>query len=417
MNESPLLALIFLLGSSLITGLSSCIERIGRLQAATLAKKQKKLIHSLFQIKTRDHLTYALNFSKNIFLVLYTLTALPLAFKFSHENITTRFFVISGLIILAIPVITNTLFKFIGLLRPHAYFLYISQISAIFILPLWPFILFFLRIFKNILPTSQNSGSFFIKNKMLEFLDDSELSPHISPQDKKLILSIISFKDRIARKIMVPRIDMFTLSSNTTIKKAAENFLEQGYSRIPVWKDTVDHVIGALYYKDLLNLYFVSNSNPEILEQPIEKLIKPIVYSPETKKISHLLQEFLNQQIHMAIVVDEYGGTEGIITIEDILEELVGEIIDEYDDKEESQFVVLPSGGWIIDAKMTLIDIEEELGIKIPENPEYDTIGGFIFYKSGAIPSKGWNFHHNDFDLEVLSSSERSLEKIRITSH
>ena len=153
------------------------------------------------------------------------------------------------------------------------------------------------------------------------------------------------------------------------------------------------------------------------LDTPIEKIAKPILYTPETKKISSLLQEFRSKQIHLAIVVDEYGGTEGIVTIEDILEELVGEIADEYDIAEEVLFTPLPDGGWIVDAKMSIIDIEEELGVKIPQGPEYDTIGGYIFHRAGAIPLKGWRIHHDEFDLEVLSSSERSIEKIRITPH
>ena len=216
---------------------------------------------------------------------------------------------------------------------------------------------------------------------------------------------------------MVPRIDMFTLSDATSIKKAAQAFLEEGYSRIPVWKENVDNIVGALYYKDLLNLYFHASQSPNDLNSPIKNLLKPIVYAPETKKISQLLQVFRNKQIHLAIVVDEYGGTEGIVTIEDILEELVGEIADEYDYDEESLFTILPSGGWIVDAKMTIIDIEDELGINIPQSPEYDTVGGYIFHKAGAIPPKGWRLHQDDFDLEVLSSSERTVEKIRITPH
>jgi len=113
--------------------------------------------------------------------------------------------------------------------------------------------------------------------------------------------------------------------------------------------------------------------------------------------------------------VDEYGGTEGVVTIEDILEELVGEIADEYDDaQEEILFTPYPQGGWIVDAKMNIIDIEKELGILIPHSPEYDTLGGYIFHRAGAIPTKGWRIHHENFDLEILKSSERIIEKVRI---
>ena len=209
----------------------------------------------------------------------------------------------------------------------------------------------------------------------------------------------------------MPRIDVFSLPSETTIEEAAKRFLEEGYSRIPVYKDNVDHIIGVLLYKDVLKTYASSKK----LQMPIENLVKPVLYTPETKKISHLLQEFRSKQTHLAIVVDEYGGTEGIVTIEDILEELVGEIADEYDIGEEVLYTSVPGGGWIVDARMTIVDIEEDLGIKLPPSPEYDTIGGYIYHKAGAIPSKGWRIHHEDFDLEILSSDERSIDKIRIT--
>ncbi|HEY5260013.1 MAG TPA: hemolysin family protein, partial [Rhabdochlamydiaceae bacterium] len=227
------------------------------------------------------------------------------------------------------------------------------------------------------------------------------------------ILSIASFKDRMAREVMVPRIDVFSLPSDTTLQEAIDHFLKEGYSRIPIYRDTVDHIIGVLLYKDILKHAL----NRSASQDSIEKLIKPVLYTPETKKISHLLQEFRGKQIHLAIVVDEYGGTEGIVTIEDILEELVGEIADEYDIDQELQFSSLPAGGWVVDAKMGIVDIEEDLGVKIPQSPEYDTIGGYIFHRAGAIPSKGWRIHLDDYDIEVLSSDERSIEKIRITPH
>ena len=150
---------------------------------------------------------------------------------------------------------------------------------------------------------------------------------------------------------------------------------------------------------------------------PLEQLIKPILYTPETKKISRLLQEFRQKQIHLAIVVDEYGGTEGIITIEDILEEIVGEIADEHDILEEEKlYFPFPGGGWIVDGKMNVLDIEKELGIQIPPSPEYDTIGGYVFHRAGTIPSKGWKIHQDLFDLEVLSSNERAIEKVILLS-
>ena len=172
-----------------------------------------------------------------------------------------------------------------------------------------------------------------------------------------------------------------------------------------------------MLYKDLLKFYAGATSGEITLDSPLESIAKPVIYSPENKKITHLLQEFRNKQLHMAIIVDEYGGTEGIVTIEDILEELVGEIEDEYDIEEDQPFFALPDGSWIVDAKMNILDIEEQLGIQIPPLPEYETIGGYVFHCAGTIPAKGWRLMHDEFDLEVLSTTERSVKKIKIIPH
>lgn len=252
-----------------------------------------------------------------------------------------------------------------------------------------------------------------IRQKIVGIIQESIPTKSLDAEDKKLIESVVSFKDRVVREVMVPRIDIFSLSCDTSIEEAASLVLEQGFSRIPVFKGSVDHIVGVLMYKDILAVY-AKKEEESHLKQSISTLLKPVLYTPETKKISRLLQEFRDKQTHLAIVVDEYGGTEGIVTIEDILEEIVGEISDEYD-KEEKLFSLLPHGGWIVDARMGILDIEEELGLKVPQDGEYDTIGGYVFHRAGSIPSKGLLIHHDDFELEILSSNDRCIKKVRIT--
>lgn len=251
-----------------------------------------------------------------------------------------------------------------------------------------------------------------IKEKIVDIIQETITSAKLDPNEKRLIESVVTFKDRVVREVMVPRVDLFCLPAETSIEEAAILSIEKGYSRIPVYSNNIDNIIGVLMYKDILSLHVNSRKNTS-LDKPVESILKPVLYTPETKKISNLLQEFRNKQMHLAIVVDEYGGTEGIVTIEDILEEIVGEIADEYD-KEEKLFTLLPHGGWIIDARMSILDIEEKLGLKIPQDGEYDTIGGYVFHRAGSIPSKGLLIQHNDFELEILSSDDRSIKKIRV---
>lgn len=253
------------------------------------------------------------------------------------------------------------------------------------------------------------------KQEIIDIVQETDVSQELSVHDKKLFESVLTFKDLIAREVMVPRVDMFALPAETSIKDCAKQLDEEGYSRVPVFKNTVDNIIGVLMYKDLLKKFQESETShdPKILAAPIESLVKPILYTPETKKLSQLLQEFRKKQVHLAIVVDEYGGTEGIVTIEDILEEIVGDIADEYDE-EADQFTSLPDGSWVVDPRMSILDAEEQFGIEFPQEGDYDTIGGYIFHCAGAIPARGFVIHNDEFEIEILRSSERSVEKVKI---
>lgn len=251
--------------------------------------------------------------------------------------------------------------------------------------------------------------------ELIEIFHEADLTKDLNPHEKKMIESLLSFRERIAREVMVPRVDLFSLKADTTIKEAANLLQSEGYSRTPVYRQNIDDIVGVLMYKDIMAKYmeYEQKGDPKLLDVSIETIVKPPLYAPETKKISSLLQDFRKKQVHLAIIVDEYGGTEGIVTIEDILEEIVGEIEDEYDE-EENLFIQQPDGSWVIDARTSILDVEEQLGISIPQEGDYDTVGGYIFHQAGAIPSKGFVVHHDDFTLEILRSNDRFVEKVKI---
>jgi putative hemolysin len=236
--------------------------------------------------------------------------------------------------------------------------------------------------------------------------------------DKRLVSSVLNFRSRIAREIMKPRVELFCIPDNISLHQAALMLQKEGYSRVPVYHDTVDSIVGVLFYKDVLSRYAeaaTAGENREtLLSSPIKGLIKNVYYCPETKKISSLLQEFRKRKTHLAVIVDEYGGTSGLVTIEDILEEIVGEISDEYDEQ-ENLFERLPGGGWLVDARMNLLDVEEEMGIVIPQEEDYDTLAGYIFYRVGSIPQAGLILHHDNFEIEITKSNDRMVEEVRIT--
>jgi len=310
--------------------------------------------------------------------------------------------------------------RILGMRFPEKMLRFSAPFSSIFMFLAFPITFLFLKISQSfsrtiyldqiLEPDSQT------KQEIIDIIHEAELSPGINTHDKKLIESVLSFRERIAREVMVPRVNVFSLPSNTTIKEAATLLAPEGYSRTPVYRTTIDDITGVLMYKDILTKFreYEQNGNDSaILEAPIETIQKKVLYTPETKNISNLLQEFRKKQVHLAIVVDEYGGTEGIVTIEDILEEIVGEIADEYD-VEKLPFTEQPDGSWLVDAHMSILDAEETMGISIPQEGEYDTIGGYVFHCAGAIPSKGFIIHQDEFELEVLDSNERVVEKVRI---
>lgn len=236
----------------------------------------------------------------------------------------------------------------------------------------------------------------------------------LEAQERKLLTAVMSFKHKVAREVMVPRVRVFCLDASKSIADAAELVLPEGYSRIPLVDDSPDKIVGVLLVKDLLRVLSSVDTEAKDNQQAVSTLSKPVLFVPENKRISSILQEFRTKQLHMAIVVDEYGGTEGILTIEDILEEIVGDIADEYDHDEDVPFIAQEEGTWLVDAQMNILDLAHKLDIHLPSSPEYDTLGGYIFHVTGTIPPIGARIHTENFDLEIVASSDRCVEQVRI---
>ncbi len=438
-----IILMILLIGLFSLTVINSAFRRLQK----RATKKQLQLIGKLFFYRylhlfcfpkhEYEGLFFATLCAQNILRFLYAifslsiLTHTTLLTSASNSMVQLPFLFINWplgiLYLLGLFLIFFILGDYIprifGSHHPYLALVLCTPVASLFMLIAFPITFLFLKISQAFSHTTH--FDFFlepqqeeVKQEIIDLIEESNVENHLDFHDKKLIESVMAFKGRIAREVMVPRVDVFSLPHDTKIEEAAIFLQKEGYSRTPVYKDTLDNIIGVLMYKDILAKYMEcvhKGNNLSILKAPIETLVKNILYVPETKKISSLLQEFRNKQVHLAIIVDEYGGTQGIVTIEDILEEIVGDIADEYD-KEESQFAPLPEGGWLIDARMSIFAIEEQLGIKIPQEGDYDTIGGYIFHQTGTIPAKGFTIRQPHFELEVLRSNDRRVEKVRIQS-
>jgi len=225
--------------------------------------------------------------------------------------------------------------------------------------------------------------------------------------EKELITQVLDFTDTLLREVMVPRLDMVTVAADATTDEALDVVLEEGRSRIPVTGDGIDDIVGVLYAKDLLMLY--DQDSPA---QACRDIARKPYFVPESKLVSELLREMQQGRVHMAIVVDEFGGTAGLVTIEDLLEELVGEIVDEYD-TEKPMVVPLDDGGFLVDARLDVDELAELVDIEFPDE-EWDTVGGLVLGLAGRVPREGETFDYDGLTLTADRMQGRRVAKVRI---
>jgi len=239
--------------------------------------------------------------------------------------------------------------------------------------------------------------------------DDVSESPNgLSDADEReLIMSVIEFTDTIVREVMVPRTDMITITGASSTDDAVDLVLSSGRSRIPVTGDSIDHVLGILYARDLLEMF-----DKEASPHSAAELCHEAYFVPETKQVADLLSEMQAKQQHLAIVVDEFGGTAGIVTIEDLLEEIVGEIADEYDDEEP--MVVEDGEGWVVDARLDVDELAALVDTDLPSD-EWDTVGGLVLELAGRVPAEGERFEHDGLVLTAVAVQGRRVSKVRVS--
>jgi CBS domain containing-hemolysin-like protein len=228
-------------------------------------------------------------------------------------------------------------------------------------------------------------------------------------EEHRLLRSIVGFGDRLVREVMTPRPDIVSIRSEATVGDLRAFFREQEYSRIPVYQDDIDNVLGFAFVKDLIKRDDLPASSP------VTDLMRPAHFVPETKRVPELLKEFQRNQIQCAIVVDEYGGTAGLVTLEDLLEELVGEIRDEYD--VEIEPISQEAGDtFVVSGKVGVDQVSDRLDIEI-EGEGFETFGGYLLSRLGRVPATGERFEVDDLDVEVLEADRRRIQRVRVRKH
>ncbi|WP_298667283.1 hemolysin family protein [uncultured Methanofollis sp.] len=380
---------------------------ITRAKVRTLVNEGKKGSDALARLKEYpDHILVTILIGNNV--VNIAAASLATAFAIDH-------FGNAGVgIATGVVVILTLIFGEIG---PKTYATRYTERLALFSAPiilvlvklLYPVLWFYDTLTARISPGAGLAEPSVTEEEIKEWIDVGEEEGMIEEEERQMLYSVFKFGDTTAREIMTPRLDVVMIEDTSTLDNAITLFNETGLSRLPVYHDKVDNVVGILNIKDVFAAEF---SKKEIVT--IRELMHEAHFVPESKMIDELLKEMQVKKVHMAIVLDEYGGFAGVVTIEDILEELVGEILDEFDEEEPS-VQKLGEGVYMVDAQVWVEHLNEELGTKLPTGEGYETVGGLLFTILGHIPLRGEVVKlEGGITLAVMQMRGRRIVKVKL---
>lgn len=243
-----------------------------------------------------------------------------------------------------------------------------------------------------------------VEKEIQQIIDEGEQRGLISEDEGEMIQGIFSFRDTIAREIMVPRTDTVYADADTKLSEMIQLIIGSGHSRIPIYQDNIDNIIGTLHAKDLLQFWGASDMG-------IHDIMRSPYFIPETKKISEVLKDLRDNKSHMAIVIDEYGGTAGILTLEDIIEEIIGEVMDEYD-AEQELIVQHDDGSISVNARLDVDKLEDFLQIDLPEG-DFESVGGFIISLIGKVPEVNEKVIYGRLEIVIEAATSRKIDRAR----
>ncbi len=249
-------------------------------------------------------------------------------------------------------------------------------------------------------------------------MDEAHREGHLDEEAREMIEGVMELEDAQVSEIMTPRTQVIGIPLNSTWKNSVEAALESGYSRLPVWKSSPDDIVGVLHLREILAQlaqHHDTSSETKRNDPNLSNLLRPPYFIPETMSVQSLLRDLQHGKSHMAIVTDEFGGVCGIVTIEDALEEIVGEITDEHDEMLTDGILVESNDACETLANVPIDDLNQRMHFSLPEEADFDTVGGFAFHVFGRIPSEGETIVSDGVSLEVLSSSRRRIDRLRIT--
>ena len=315
--------------------------------------------------------------------------------------------IITGIITVLLLIFGEITPKSLALKEPERWILIYAKPLLFFLFIFSPVI----RIFESItllisklfrIENSESSGLVTL-DELKTMVDLSREEGVLEKEKKDMLQGIFDFSDTVVREIMTPRTDTICISVTSSVQDAIQLITEKGHSRIPVFEGKVDNTVGVIYAKDLLHIPKTE------LQEGIRKYLRKAIFIPESKNIEELLQQMKKARFHLAIVVDEYGGMAGIVTLEDIVEEIIGEIQDEYDTDESPTISEIKPNSYYVDATTPIKEIAEEIDVHFPESDDYDTIAGFVLSLLGEFPTRGTTVSYENIDITIKEIRKRRI--------
>jgi CBS domain containing-hemolysin-like protein len=279
------------------------------------------------------------------------------------------------------------------------------------VLPITLFVQFLLSIAALAEEQPNANGDTSAAEAVEALIEAGEEEGIIEESDRELVRSAVEFGDKVVREVMTPRPALFAVPGTITLEQFLELIRAQPFSRVPVYKESLDNVTGIAFTHDLLQI-----SDAEARSKTVASIQRPTAFVPETKKVNELLREMQREKQHMRIVIDEYGGVAGLVTIEDLLEELVGAIRDEHEDEDNAAVIREPGGTWVVPGNLEIARVEEILGgVELPEDLEATSVGGLVSETAGRIPQSGEVVEGYGLRFEIIASTDRKVNRLRVS--
>ena len=370
----------------------------------SLLKNPKRLLASLLTGNTIVNIGLG-SLAASYTLILYNNNNFP-------SNISLSFALMLEVITITIILLIfgEVIPKTYAISKPERLANLFSRLLSLILKLIYPITFLFYQITKlviRVLPINKEQ-IFDSEEELIMLAEVGEEDGTLDQEESDMIQSVFEFKNKLVKEILTPRVDLVSLDSNQSLDDAMDTIMRDKFSKIPVYKHSIDNIKGILYAKDIIP--YLSGSRPEI---DLLKITREPYFIPETKPIDDLLKEFKTKKTNIAIAVDEWGGTSGIVTLEDIVEEVMGELRDPYD-REEYEIIRKKDGNIITDGSIKIYDLEENLDVEFPDNREYDTLAGYILDVLGDIPNKGDEVTFKKFKFRVITLDANRIDKVEI---